>query len=93
MDENGITNQCIVVEPGALRKAAVENARAEKGIGAEEHEDCGEEILQTRREAAPGCTRCVHCQTRHERRQSGRPPETSHAHCACQAVTVAAKLP
>lgn len=30
-------------------------------------EDCGEEIPEKRREAVPGCTRCVKCQEEAER--------------------------
>lgn len=32
-----------------------------------ECEDCGEEIPKARREAQPGCTRCILCQTAFER--------------------------
>ncbi|CDH68947.1 hypothetical protein P38_0622 [Pseudomonas aeruginosa MH38] len=35
---------------------------------AEDCEDCGEPIPQARRRAAPGCSRCIDCQDRHERR-------------------------
>lgn len=28
--------------------------------------DCGEEIPETRRRLAPGCTRCIDCQTEFE---------------------------
>lgn len=34
---------------------------------AEDCEDCGEPIPQARRRA-PGCSRCIDCQDRHERR-------------------------
>lgn len=37
----------------------------------EECEDCGEEIPQERQKFVPGCTRCIHCQTLHERRAAG----------------------
>jgi phage/conjugal plasmid C-4 type zinc finger TraR family protein len=30
-------------------------------------DDCGEAIPQKRRDAAPGCTRCITCQTEAER--------------------------
>ncbi|HHO8014001.1 TraR/DksA C4-type zinc finger protein [Pseudomonas aeruginosa] len=35
---------------------------------AEDCEDCGEPIPQARRRAEPGCSRCIDCQDRHERR-------------------------
>lgn len=35
---------------------------------AEECQDCGEPIPQARRQAVPGCNRCIDCQARHERR-------------------------
>ncbi|WP_084312824.1 TraR/DksA C4-type zinc finger protein [Desulfobulbus elongatus] len=38
------------------------------GESAEECDDCGEPIPEARRQAAPGCTRCVFCQQRFERR-------------------------
>lgn len=38
------------------------------GDAAEECEDCEAPIPEARRQAAPGCTRCVFCQQRHERR-------------------------
>ena len=30
-------------------------------------EDCGEPIPEARRQAVPGCTRCIECQTIHDR--------------------------
>jgi len=38
-----------------------------RGEAAEECVDCGEAIPLARRVAAPGCTRCLPCQDRHER--------------------------
>ena len=35
---------------------------------AEDCEDCGEPIPQARRQAVRGCSRCIDCQGRHERR-------------------------
>lgn len=35
---------------------------------AEECQDYGEPIPQARRQAVPGCNRCIDCQARHERR-------------------------
>lgn len=29
-------------------------------------EDCGDVIPEKRRQAVPGCRRCIHCQQRHE---------------------------
>jgi phage/conjugal plasmid C-4 type zinc finger TraR family protein len=42
------------------------------GEAAEECEDCGKPIPETRRQAAPGCTRCIGCQQRFERRLKER---------------------
>ncbi|MCP1289764.1 TraR/DksA C4-type zinc finger protein [Chromobacterium sp. S0633] len=36
-----------------------------------ECDDCGGDIPHARRLAAPGCTRCIHCQERHEQRLRG----------------------
>ncbi len=33
------------------------------GVSHTECEDCGEPIPETRRQAVPGCTRCILCQT------------------------------
>lgn len=49
-----------------VRKSGGDKPRPYSGNGA--CEDCGEEIPKERREAAPGCTRCVDCQIRAERR-------------------------
>nr|WP_238377274.1 TraR/DksA C4-type zinc finger protein [Vogesella sp. EB] len=35
--------------------------------GASHCADCGEPIPHKRQQAAPGCTRCVDCQSTHER--------------------------
>jgi len=40
-----------------------------QGEAAAECEDCGDGIPENRRQAAPGCTRCIGCQQRHERSQ------------------------
>jgi phage/conjugal plasmid C-4 type zinc finger TraR family protein len=42
-----------------------------RGMAASECEECGDAIPQARRNAAPGCTRCLPCQERHERRLKG----------------------
>ena len=41
------------------------------GEAASECEECEEPIPVKRRKAAPGCTRCLGCQERHERRLRG----------------------
>jgi len=46
---------------------AAVRARMPTGISMEECEDCGEAIPEGRRLAVQGCTRCIHCQTLHER--------------------------
>jgi len=43
-----------------------------QGESAAACEACGGVIPEERRQAAPGCTRCILCQTRIERRQRGR---------------------
>lgn len=43
-------------------------ARMPTGESAEECEDCGDPIPEERRQAYRGCTRCVKCQARAERR-------------------------
>lgn len=43
-----------------------------QGEAAEECEDCGGDIPEARRLAAPGCTRCIGCQRRFERRLKER---------------------
>jgi len=42
------------------------------GESAWECEDCGEPIPEERRRAAPGCSRCIHCQQLFERSMRGR---------------------
>ena len=42
-------------------------AQALAAESATECEDCGEPIPETRRRAVPGCTRCIECQTDHDR--------------------------
>lgn len=37
------------------------------GVSAYECEDCGDEIPEARRQAVPGCTRCIYCQEYFER--------------------------
>lgn len=44
-------------------------ASAPCGDAAEACEDCGEMIPEARRRAATGCTRCIRCQERFERRR------------------------
>ncbi len=47
-------------------QAAASRAR---GPSLEYCDDCGDEIPQARRLAAPGCTRCIACQARKEQGQ------------------------
>lgn len=46
-------------------------AATPRGEAASECEDCEAPIPVKRREAAPGCTRCLDCQERHERQLRG----------------------
>lgn len=39
-----------------------------RGPGTMECEDCGNDIARERRVALPSATRCIACQTRHEKR-------------------------
>jgi len=50
-------------------KIALDRQRNRQAAGASgiECSDCGEEIPEARRRAAPGCTRCVDCQEAFER--------------------------
>lgn len=49
--------------------AAAESARIRyEGDSAHECEDCGEAIPAARREAIPGCKRCIGCEDIKERR-------------------------
>lgn len=55
-------------------RAALFNAlrgRAAFAESAAECEDCGEAIPQARRQAVPGCIRCVRCQNDFERATGG----------------------
>lgn len=53
----------------AQREAAIAAAREHVGHGGSySHcEECGEPIPHQRQQAAPGCTRCIDCQSMHER--------------------------
>lgn len=55
----------------ALRRHEMQrmSAPAESAI---ECEDCGEQIPEARRQAVPGCTRCIECQEFFER-PGGKP--------------------
>ncbi|SPD73800.1 Molecular chaperone DnaK [uncultured Desulfobacterium sp.] len=46
---------------------AAQAERTPKGKSAEICEDCGAIIPLPRREAVPGCTRCLECQTEFEK--------------------------
>lgn len=43
-----------------------------KGESAHECEECGDPIPEGRRQAVPGCTRCIRCQEGVERLRGGR---------------------
>lgn len=51
---------------------AAQLAAIPRGKAATECEDCAEEIPNGRRQAAPGCTRCIRCQQRFERLKKER---------------------
>ena len=51
---------------------AAQLAAIPRGEAATECEDCGDEIPESRRQAAPGCTRCISCQQRFERLRKER---------------------
>lgn len=40
-----------------------------RGQAADACEDCGDDIPEMRRRVAPGCTRCINCQSIFERKQ------------------------
>lgn len=44
-------------------------AAAIPGISLDEYLDCGGEIPEARQDAIPGCTRCVDCQEKFEKRR------------------------
>ena len=46
-------------------------ARMPQGEAATECEDCEHPIPEQRQQAAPGCTRCIHCQQKFERQLKG----------------------
>lgn len=50
-------------------QAALAQQRSQPSLT--ECEDCGEDIPLERQQFVPGCTRCIHCQTRAERRAAG----------------------
>ena len=45
---------------------AAHRGRGHLGDGEKECIDCGEEIPEKRRKAAPGCERCIECQANFE---------------------------
>ncbi|MFZ5774041.1 MAG: TraR/DksA family transcriptional regulator [Thermodesulfobacteriota bacterium] len=55
----------------AAIEAVLAEARRQTGPGLEFCEDCGDEIPPGRREAQPGATRCVECQSLHGRLREG----------------------
>lgn len=62
---NDIMQHDIDVALSARQQAVGESAR--------ECEDCGDEIPAGRRKAAPGCTRCVLCQSDYDKWQGNWP--------------------
>lgn len=52
-------------------QALARQAAASRMLGASltHCDDCGEPIPEARRKAAPGCTRCIDCQSRRETRR------------------------
>lgn len=64
MDE---ADQAYVFSERYLQGAIVENAKKLRpAVGRIFCDECGEEIPLARREAMPGCIRCVECQTEFE---------------------------
>lgn len=57
-----------MVEADARARAIAQAQAALAGEGLDECEDCGLDIPDARRAALPSATRCVRCQTLHERR-------------------------
>ena len=45
-----------------LAEALYKAGRPSEGVSNYECDDCGEPIPEARRQAVPGCTRCVFCQ-------------------------------
>ena len=60
------------VEAGARDRAIAQAKAALAGLGCDACEDCGREIPAPRRAVLPSATRCVGCQTHHERAGGGR---------------------
>ena len=55
---------------GLLADALARRARERMSAPAEsahECEECGDEIPEARRQAVPGCTRCIECQNTYDR--------------------------
>lgn len=52
----------------ATEAAIARAALLPQGQGRDDCEECGNEIPAMRRAAAPAATRCVYCQTAHEKR-------------------------
>lgn len=52
----------------AIEAAIARAAMLPQGQGRADCEDCGHEIPAARRAAYPAATRCVYCQTSHEKR-------------------------
>lgn len=55
-----------------LKRGALKAPHFAKGGGGGICIDCGEAIPEKRRQAVPGCRRCIDCQTDFERQKWGR---------------------
>lgn len=66
-----IYDQAQAIEQLQRDAALAAQAAASRALGPSlEHcDDCGDEIPPARRLAAPGCTRCVQCQNKREKRR------------------------
>jgi phage/conjugal plasmid C-4 type zinc finger TraR family protein len=67
MDEADLAQQTTEKHLASAIKAHTN--RNNSGVTLLECEDCGEPIPEARRQAVPGCTRCVECQTAYEARK------------------------
>lgn len=58
-----ISDKASEAEEVFLQEAlAKQRGRTSTGTGLTHCEDCGDAIPEARRQAVPGCTRCVYCQ-------------------------------
>lgn len=62
-----ISDKASEAEEVFLQEAlAKQRDRTSTGTGLTHCEDCGDAIPEARRQAVPGCTRCIICQEYHE---------------------------